>query len=141
MKNTFTLTDEEKASGLSLPRRVITWWYALNGKQRVALELKYDIRPIMNDAQVWEVYQKEHPGQLQPTVTKGLLKQDLTYGEDVRGDHALFIEESHIIGDQLDAEAHAFTENLAPTFFRVLNNGQQRGGHGWIEKGEIIQWG
>lgn len=68
-------------------------------------------------------------------------KEDLTYGEDVRGDHALFIERKHINGWDLDEEAQAFTEGKSPTFFRVIENGEQQSGHGWIEDGKIIQWG
>lgn len=71
------------------------------------------------------------------------MENDLTYGEDVRGDNALFIEGSHINnnGWELDDEAQAFTEGKSPTFFRVIENGEQQSSHGWIEDGKIIQWG
>ena len=68
-------------------------------------------------------------------------KQDLTYGEDCRGDYALFIERGHINGDELDEEAKAFTKKLGPTFFRVTEHGKQRSSHGWIIAGQIVQWG
>ena len=58
MRN-FTLTEDEKRRGLSLPQRVITWWYNLTSKERTALEIKYDKKPIHSDDQVWEVYQLE----------------------------------------------------------------------------------
>lgn len=70
------------------------------------------------------------------------MQQDLTQGTDVRGDYALFIEEKHFIdGGDLDEEAKSFTENMDATFFRVISNGKEQSGHGWIEKGEIFQWG
>lgn len=71
------------------------------------------------------------------------MQKDLTYGEDVRGDHALFIERSHIQrnGIDLDEEAYEFTKNKSATFFRVIEDGEEQSGHGWIEEGKIIQWG
>lgn len=68
--------------------------------------------------------------------------QDLTTGNDIRGDYALFIEEKHFIngGWSIDQK----TKNVVGNdihFFRVIRNGEQQGGHGWIENGEIIQWG
>lgn len=71
------------------------------------------------------------------------MKQDLTYGIDVRGDEALFIEEKHFIdaGWELDDEAYTQLEDCSPTFFRVIKDGEEQSGHGWIEKGEIVQWG
>lgn len=70
------------------------------------------------------------------------MEKDLTYGTDLRGDSALFIEQKHFNNDwELDQEAKAFTENKLLTFFRVINNGQQKSSHGWIDKGEIVQWG
>jgi hypothetical protein len=71
------------------------------------------------------------------------MQKDLTYGEDVRGDHALFIESKHFIdgGWKLDKEAREFTKNKSATFFRVIEDGEEQSGHGWIENGEIVQWG
>ncbi len=69
-----------------------------------------------------------------------MTQKDLTYGTDIRGDYALFIEEKHFIeGWKLDDEATKAAGGL--TFFRVIRNGVQQHGHGWIENGEIVQWG
>jgi hypothetical protein len=72
------------------------------------------------------------------------MEEDLTYGQDSRGDNAFFIEEFHFTdkGWGLDAETKKFLsgKNNA-TFFRVIRNGIEQRGHGWIEAGEIIQWG
>lgn len=67
--------------------------------------------------------------------------EDLTYGEDARGDEALFIDEKHFLdnGWKLDNTAKAVANSL--TFFRVISGGEQKSGHGWIEDGEIVQWG
>jgi hypothetical protein len=67
---------------------------------------------------------------------------DLCCGTDVRGDHATFIEEKHFSSEwDLDAETKKKFAGCSPTFFRVIKNGIQQSGHGWIEDGEIIQWG
>ena len=72
------------------------------------------------------------------TATK---EQDLTQGVDIRGDEAAFIEEKHFKNDwELDDEAKAALGS-GVYFFRVVRNGEQQSGHGWIENGEIIQWG
>lgn len=65
--------------------------------------------------------------------------QDLTHGEDIRGDYALFIDGKHIDGWELDDEAKRYTQET--TFFRVIKNGKQTSSHGWAENGEIVQWG
>ena len=71
------------------------------------------------------------------------MQQDLTFGEDVRGDHALFLEDKHIMRDgwNLDDEATQFTVDRGALFFRVIIGGEEQHGHGWIEDGKIIQWG
>jgi hypothetical protein len=66
--------------------------------------------------------------------------KDLTYGTDIRGDHALFIESKHINGWNVDDEVKDVLEDF-PTFFRVIENGKEQSGHGWIKDGKIIQWG
>jgi hypothetical protein len=67
-------------------------------------------------------------------------KQDLTQGTDCRGDYALFIEEKHFTSEwELDNEVKRTVRGL--TFFRVIRGGVEQGGHGWIENGEIAQWG
>lgn len=69
------------------------------------------------------------------------MPEDLTIGTDCRGDHAFFIEESHFSPDgSLDEEAKdALGDGLH--FFRLLRDGEQAHTHGWIENGEVIQWG
>lgn len=69
------------------------------------------------------------------------MHEDLSYGTDKRGDNALFIEEKHFInkGWELDEEAKEAAGSL--TMFRVIKNGEEQSGHGWIEDGEIVQWG
>lgn len=77
-----------------------------------------------------------------PTVPK-----DLTYGEDIRYDYALFIEDKHFPSEwEIDAKVKSFmkkeTDNKEHVFyFRVIHNGEQQRGHGYIQNGEIIQWG
>ena len=68
--------------------------------------------------------------------------EDLSFDFDVRGDYALFIEEKHFTSeDDLDEETKKQFVNCEATFFRVIDNGEQQSGHGWIENGEIVQWG
>jgi len=68
--------------------------------------------------------------------------QHLDQDFDVRGDYALFIEEKHFKDDwELDEYTKNSLLNCEPTFFRVINDGVQTSSHGWIENGEIIQWG
>jgi len=69
------------------------------------------------------------------------LKDDLTFGIDVRGDAALFIEAHHINGWEIDKLTKEMCKYEKYVFFRVLENGVQQHGHGWIEGGRITQWG
>ena len=66
---------------------------------------------------------------------------DLTFGTDLRGDYALFIDEKHFSEDQWSVDDEVAKKANQPTFFRVIRNGKQQGGHGWVERNEIIQWG
>ncbi len=70
------------------------------------------------------------------------MHEDLTKGTDKRGDYTLFIESKHCInkGWELDNEAKK-AAGSSLTFFRVIENGEEESGHGWIENGEIVQWG
>lgn len=70
------------------------------------------------------------------------MQEDLTTGTDLRGDKALFIESKHFKDNswELDDEA-AEAAGSGPTFFRVIENGEEQSGHGWIEDGKIFQWG
>ncbi|MFA5366660.1 MAG: hypothetical protein WC333_02150 [Dehalococcoidia bacterium] len=84
----------------------------------------------------------EMNGKLKPPTPKNATDkiEDLTYDIDVRGDYALFIEKKHFIEEwKLDNEAREAAGGI--TFFRVIRDGVQQSGHGWIENGEIVQWG
>ena len=65
---------------------------------------------------------------------------DLTYGLDCRGDYALFVDIKHINGWTIDAKVKRATKGRT-VFFRVIEDGEQKHSHGWIEKDKIIQWG
>ena len=71
------------------------------------------------------------------------MQQDLTFGEDIRGDYALFIENKHFKSEwEIDSKVKSFLKNNSDViFFRVINDGEEKGSHGYIENGEIIQWG
>ena len=69
--------------------------------------------------------------------------EDWDEGQDARGDYATFIESKHIVGDgwSLSKEGQELMAGCEPTFFRLLMDGVQHSSHGWIEDGEIVQWG
>ena len=68
--------------------------------------------------------------------------QHLDSDIDARGDYALFIEEKHFKNDsELDEQTKNSLLNCDATFFRVIQDGEQTSSHGWIENGEIVQWG
>lgn len=69
------------------------------------------------------------------------LKQDLSYGIDVRGDFAYFIEAWHFNDDGWSVDKDAVCKEPVPTFFRVLKDGIQTSSHGWIDGHKVIQWG
>lgn len=65
--------------------------------------------------------------------------KDLSTGTDCRGDHALFIGESHFMTTTtLDVNVGS-----EPTFFRVIRdaNGEETHSHGWAQGNEVVQWG
>ena len=77
---------------------------------------------------------------------------DLVFGEDIRGDEALFIESKHIDGWDIDYSVRRLiSESIRDgeinkggvIFFRVIRDGIQQHGHGWISIDElkIVQWG
>jgi hypothetical protein len=72
-------------------------------------------------------------------------KKDLSQGEDIRGDYALFIEQRHFnSGGDLDNTTKQYIRQSFSDeqFFRVIKNGVQQSGHGWVDSnGEIFQWG
>ena len=77
---------------------------------------------------------------LEPAEPEPLI-EDLTFGTDIRGDEAFFIESFHINGWEVDSDVIEALRGKGPEFCRVLENGLQRHSHGWIEDGRIIQWG
>ncbi len=75
-------------------------------------------------------------------------KKDLEQSIDNGGDIALFIEERHFQdkGWTLDNTTKKYIQlNLKGEnniYFRVIKNGVQQRGHGWIDgDGDIFQWG
>ena len=67
--------------------------------------------------------------------------KDLTFGTDVRGDHALFIHRKHFQPDwTLDEQAQE-AAGSGTHFFRVIDDEGEQSGHGWVDNGEIVQWG
>jgi hypothetical protein len=75
-----------------------------------------------------------------PRPKAGEKKKDLSYGIDVRGDRAYFIEEKHVIG-AWKVDKKASTGKKEAVFFRLLRNGEQIHSHGWLADDEIVQWG
>ena len=75
-------------------------------------------------------------------IIKHRRMEDLSSDIDIRGDYALFIDIKHFtkISDLNDETKKRF-KGCKPTFFRVIKNGKQTNSHGWIQDGEIIQWG
>ena len=71
--------------------------------------------------------------------------KDLTFGIDVRGDFALFIESKHFKKDgwNLKASTKLPRDNDDLVFIRVIENGKQTGSHGWIncKTKNVEQWG
>jgi hypothetical protein len=68
--------------------------------------------------------------------------EDFSKDIDIRGDYALFIESKHFTpNSDLKPEIKKRLKGCQPTFFRIIRNGKQQPSHGWIEDGEIVQWG
>ena len=68
--------------------------------------------------------------------------EDFSKDTDIRGDYALFIEAKNFTPrSDLKPEAKQRMKGCQPTFFRVIVDGKQQHSHGWIEDGEIVQWG
>ena len=67
--------------------------------------------------------------------------KDLTYDIDVRGDYAFFIETKHFKRKGLSEAVKKELTGSRWTFFRVIENGIQQSSHGYIDGGEIVQWG
>ena len=72
-------------------------------------------------------------------------KRDFEQGIDARGDQAVFIESRHINGWELDETSKKYIQITFEDvfFFRVIKDGIQQSGHGYIDvtEGRIIQWG
>jgi len=77
---------------------------------------------------------------IEPTE-RVLLVRDLTFGIDARGDDAFFIERHHFTSEwEIDEETQEAL-NGKLTFFRMIEDGEQKHQHGWIEDGRVVQWG
>jgi hypothetical protein len=70
----------------------------------------------------------------------GIRIKDLSFCRDHNGDDGFNIERSHIHGWDVD-EAVKEATGTHITYFRVIQDGILTGKHGWLENGEIIQWG
>ena len=69
---------------------------------------------------------------------------DLTYGEDqANGEEALFIDAKHFPSEwELDKEVRDFLKGKTEViYFVIIDDDGTEGNHGYIENGEIIQWG
>lgn len=81
----------------------------------------------------------------------GRRREDLTFGEDMRGAVALFVDSKHLVepggyylGRMDEAVARIVEEqtDCESVFFRLLENGRETGSHGWVgAKGAVEQWG
>jgi hypothetical protein len=75
------------------------------------------------------------------------MQQDLTQGEDIRGDYALFVDVKHFIEDGFDIDeelkSHLRKNLSGDVFFRVIVDGEEQSGHGWLnaDTQEVFQWG
>ena len=74
---------------------------------------------------------------------KTMTQEDLSIGEDCRGDEALFIDESHFLPDGWSVDEEAKESIRGEQFFRVIDSaGFEQHGHGWVNsEGEVLQWG
>ena len=68
---------------------------------------------------------------------------DLTYGEDLANQtEALFIDDSHFISEfEFDDEVKKFVKGRTDVIYFVILHDGKEGNHGYIENGEIMQWG
>lgn len=73
--------------------------------------------------------------------------QDLTYGIDLYGNNAIFIEESHLLSDEefdfilCIIDNNKSFINLSSKFFRLIDkNGNQLEKNGWLKRDKIISW-
>ena len=70
--------------------------------------------------------------------------RDLSFGLDVGGNYALFIHAKHFLSEwEVDEQVKQFSKNRnEPTYFVVwYPDRNKQGAHGWLEDGEITQWG
>ena len=84
-------------------------------------------------------------------------KEDLTFGDDIRGDETLFIEDKHFDGDDVDNEVKSFIVDMIKDgeiyedekilFFRIIEDGEETDSHGWLSvskrknKISVYSWG
>ena len=70
--------------------------------------------------------------------------EDLSYGLDAGQNHALFIYAKHFLSEwEVDEHVKKISRNRnEPIYFVVwYPEDNEQGAHGWLEDGEIIQWG
>jgi hypothetical protein len=70
--------------------------------------------------------------------------EDLSYGFDAGQNYALFIHAKHFLSEwEVDDQVKHLSRALKDaTYFVVWYPEENRqGAHGWLENGEIIQWG
>ena len=99
----------------------------------------------------------EHQENLNISDVRSSKKEDLTFGYDVRGDEALFIEDKHFDGYDVDDEVKSFIVDMIKEgeiyedeeilFFRVIEDGEETNSHGWLSiskrknKISVYNWG
>ena len=89
----------------------------------------------------------EHQENLNISDVRSSKKEDLTFGDDIRGDEALFIEDKHFDGDDVDDEVKSFIvemikdgeiyEDEEILFFRIIKYGEETDSHGWLSVSKI----
>jgi len=71
------------------------------------------------------------------------MEEDLTYGLDVGGDRAFFIHQKHFLSEwEVDEKVKRISRNNGGVLmFRIILSNGEQGNNGYLENGEIIQWG
>jgi hypothetical protein len=82
-------------------------------------------------------------------------RENFTFDTDLRGDDALFIDENHLSGFDVDNNVKSFINEMIEQgiifedeeiiFFRVISKGEETHRHGWLSVENnnisIVQWG
>ena len=70
--------------------------------------------------------------------------RDLSSGIDVGGNDAVFIHAKHFISEwEVDEEVKTYSKNRNELVYFVVwyPDRNEQGAHGYLEDGEIVQWG